>query len=75
MTKREIMEELQGCEVYSLQFENLVAVKGDTAKDCYTGKVRKPTIAQWKELWQEYFEQEFGTRNVNALLQQEFGNI
>jgi len=72
MTKAEYLETLEGREIRSIQFESLVSVTGGKVKIDYTGKVITPTKAQAKELFQEALEQEFGTRNLRALLEEEF---
>jgi hypothetical protein len=71
---KDIQETLQGHEIRSIQFEDLVTVVGDTVVDCYTGKVHHPTAAQWKELLNEAFREEFGTSDVEAVLR-ELGDI
>ena len=73
MTKKQILKELDGCEIHSIQFEDLVTVDNSIIIRCFDGKRINPTTAQTKELWQEAFEEEFGTRNVAALLKEEFG--
>ena len=72
MTKQEIIKTLEGQEVLSIQFEGIVAIKDGKVINYHDGKMINPTIAQWKELFQEAFEQEFGTRNVMTLLREEF---
>lgn len=75
MKKKDVIELLDGTEVRSIQFEDLVYVDGKNERviDCYTGKVHKPTVAQWIELFHEAFRQEFGHDSVDALLKEEFG--
>jgi len=71
MTKQEIMETLEGSEINSIQFENLVTVKEGKVIDCYTGKVHTPTKAQALELLSEAIRDEYGTDNMDYILKYE----
>ncbi len=73
MTKNQILKELEGCEIWSLQFEDMVTVSKGKVYRHYLGDTITPTKAQARELFEEHFEAEFGTRNVYALLEKEFG--
>jgi len=69
MTKNQILKELDGCEILSIQFEGCVAVHDGKVKT-HRGLI-VPTKAQAQELFQEAFEEEFGTRNVSKVLKDE----
>ncbi len=71
MTKNQILKELEGCEVWSLQFEDCVGVENGKVKRSHVGDIITPTKAQAEELFQEYFEAEFGTRNLDVVLRNE----
>lgn len=62
----EIKKTLNGCELWSLSFENCVGFEDGFI--IHEGKKLKGTNKQWIELWKEYFYQEFGTNNVNDLI-------
>jgi len=75
MTKKQILKELNGQEIWSVQFEDCVAVQAGKVYRCCVGDVVIPTVDQAKELWQEALEQGFGTRNVQKLLEAELRGI
>ncbi|KKS89343.1 MAG: hypothetical protein UV64_C0007G0046 [Parcubacteria group bacterium GW2011_GWC1_43_11b] len=65
-----ILESLEGNEIWSRQFEGCVVVRG--GKVIKDGKaITRISRAQRNELFQEAFENEFGTRDIKVVLQQE----
>ena len=68
MTKAEILRELEGQEIQSIQFEDLVTVEDGKVKRFFIGDTITPTKAQAEELLEEAFEAEFGTRNTRQVL-------
>ena len=71
MTKNRILKELEGCEVWSLQFEDCVTVTEGRIRRHHIGDTITPTKAQAEELFQEHFEAEFGTRDLDTVLRSE----
>lgn len=71
MTIKEIKKELNGTEISSFEFEDVVGINGDYITLSYDGKRIKPTNEQWKILWDEMIYQEFGTTDINTILRNE----
>ena len=68
MTKKELLEILEGNEVWSKKFERCVGIiKGQIWTE---GKIvdSKPTKKTLNELWSELFYQEFGALSVAELI-------
>ena len=58
MKTKEIISELNGCEVLSLQFEGVVGINNGVVTRAYDQETMKMTPSKWKELWDEYIEYE-----------------
>jgi len=70
MKKIDYLKELDGCEIWSIRFEDCVLVTD--GKIYRNGKIITATKKQIEELYQEHFEAEFGTRDISKLLAEEF---
>lgn len=70
---KELLKEMNGQEIRSLRYEDVVGVRGN--KVISGGRVVKvlKTNKEVNDLWNEYFYDEFGTNDVNKLLKEEFG--
>ena len=55
MTSKQILEELEGCEVISREFEGSVLI--ENGELIQGGKAFKATTKQVKSLWDDYLEQ------------------
>ena len=70
----DMLKEMEGVEVWSIEFEGLVSVENGKFHIDHSGRRFNPTPAQIKILWSEYFEQEMGSESqVMRELQEEFG--
>ena len=68
MTKKELLEIMEGNEVWSKKFEKCVGIIA--GQIWAEGKIidPKPTKRTLNELWRELFCQEFGTLSVAGLI-------
>jgi len=64
-----VLKELEGHEILSIQFEGCVMVKD--GKIITRNGTIKPNAKQVKELWNEYIYQEYGTTDLKTMLKME----
>ncbi len=71
---KELLQDMEGVEVVSLHFEGLVAVRDGKFYISHSNREFRPTPAEIRVLWGEYFEQEMGPMDqVMRDLEAEFG--
>ncbi len=68
MTKKELLEILEGEEIWSIKFEKCVGIIA--GQIWAAGEIidSRPTKRTLNELWSELFHQEFGTLSVVELI-------
>lgn len=72
--RAEYLEILEGYSVMSIKYEGVVDIRDGKIFQDGEVIVEEPTDEDLKELSNEMFYQEFGTYNVGAVLQDEFGD-
>lgn len=66
MNKKQILQELEGQEIYSLTFEGVVGIYNGQV--IQAGKVKHCSAKQAKQLLKDAFYDEFGTYDVSKVL-------
>jgi len=71
LSRRELEDALRGAEVSSVHFETIVSLGEDGLFHTLEGKKWKPTLKDLRQLFEDQFEQEFGTSDVTKVLENE----
>lgn len=70
-TFRELLKALNGQEIRSMTYENVVGVKGNEVIDAGVVVDKLDTDAKVKKLWDEYIYDEYGTSDTKEIARME----